>query len=326
MNRRKIVGGLLGGLALLLCLAVPAQAADWFGWLPDSASAEADEIDSLINLVTVIVLITFAGVTFLMLLFMIKYRAKPGVKAKHTHGNHTVELIWTIAPALILVFLALYQMDIWARMKGDVPTEGENPVKVQIFAKQYEWNFRYPGKDGEFGTDDDVYTIKALVLPKGRPMDAEMRSMDVLHSFYLPNLRFKNDAVPGVPMKLWVRPTKLSKDRRPIKMADGSMKQLDYWDIVCAELCGLGHTTMGGKLYVLSDEDYETWMAGGDGYQDVCPAVQVKVYLDDENGVWYRWPWQDKNRTVPGPPVSTKSPFREDELGGGGEDDDDGGF
>lgn len=320
MNRRKFAGWLVGGMLLLLFSAVPAQAADWFGWLPESASAEADEIDALINLVTVIVLVTFIAVTFLMLLFMIKYRAKPGVKAKHTHGNHTVEMIWTIAPALILVFLALYQMDIWTRMKGDVPREGENPVAVQIFAKQYEWNFRYPGADGDFGTADDIYTVKQLVLPIGRPMDAEMRSMDVLHSFFLPNMRFKNDAVPGVPMKVWVRPNKLSKDRRPIKKLDGSMKQLDYWDIVCAELCGLGHTTMGGELFVLSNEDFELWMKGD---KTVCRAIQVAQYPDDDTNIWFRWPWQDNTRTVPGPPKWTKSPFREDDKGSTEDDEDD---
>jgi cytochrome c oxidase subunit 2 len=291
------------GAVSLLALASQAHARDLAGWLPEAASVEATEIDFLIDLVTVVTGVTLIGVQALMVLFLIKYRARPGRKATHTHGNHTVEMIWTIAPALLLVFLALFQMNLWVKVKSATPQDNADPVPVQIFAKQFEWNFRYQGPDGEFGTKDDLVTVKELVLPVNRPMNAEMRSMDVLHSFFLPNFRFKNDAVPGVPMKIWQRPSKLSKDREPVKDRDGKMVQLDYWDIVCAELCGLGHTTMSAKLYVVTQDEFDRWLAGEQG---VVPAIHQPVYLNadgtvDAGSIWSRWPDQDRRNEVPAP-------------------------
>jgi cytochrome c oxidase subunit 2 len=244
------------------------------------------------------------------------------VRAKHTHGNHTVEMIWTIAPALILVFLALYQMELWARMKANAAPADQNPVKFQIFAKQFEWNFRYPGADGEFGTKDDIYTVKQLVLPAGRPANAELRAMDVLHSFFLPNFRFKNDAVPGVPMFITIPAARLSRDRKPIVKMDGSTAQLDYWDIACAELCGNLHTTMSGRLFVVTPEEYERWLAGD---TTVCPATQVAQYPDEDDNIWNRWAWQDNPRTVPGPPKWHRNPFGRDDKGDDDEEEEEGG-
>lgn len=321
MKQRKmagVAGTVCAGGLLLLLAAAPAQAADWVGWLPESACAQADEVDGLINLVTVITGVTLVVVQALLVLFLIKYRARPGVPAKHTHGNHTIEMIWTVAPALILVFLALYQMELWARIKTNKAPADQNPVSVQVFAKQFEWNFRYPGPDGEFGTGDDLYTVKQLVLPAGRPCNVELRAMDVLHSFFLPNFRFKNDAVPGVPMFLKIPPAKLSRNRAPIEKRDGSMAQIDYWDIACAELCGLGHTTMSGRLYVVTPEEYERWL-GGD--TTVCAATLVQQYPDDDSNIWYRWSWQDKPRTVAGPPAWHRRPFRAEDFKGAEEED-----
>lgn len=303
--------------ALLLCTA-PALANDWLG-LPEAASQEALEVDGLIHLVTWLVGITFVGVQVLLLWFLWKYRAKPGVKAKHTHGNHTVEMIWTVVPALILVFLALYQMDLWVRMKAAPPEEAGEPVEIAIFASQFQWDFRYPGPDGVLMNEDDLVTVNELVVPVDRPVKATMRSMDVLHSFYLPNFRFKQDAVPGITGEIWFKPTKLSVDQRPIvagrdaksgEYAKGDELQLDYWDIVCAELCGNGHTGMAGKLFVVSEEDYQGWLAQED------TDLNVGLYPvddEDERGVWTRWFWQDEYRVPTAKPVLNREPFGEDD-------------
>jgi len=325
VNRRTLTKWLPLAVVATLLAAPRALAGDPLGWLPESASPEADDVDFLINFVTLITGITMVGVLGIMVLFLFKYRAKPGVKAKHTHGNHTVEMIWTIAPALILVFLALYQLDLWDRIKSPATADLGEPVPVQIFAKQFEWNFRYPGPAGKVHTKDDIYTVKQLVVPVNRPITAELRPMDVLHSFFLPNMRLKQDAVPGNPMKIWFRSNKLSKDRQPLPTLDGGTKQVAYWDIVCAELCGNLHTTMGGKLWVVTEDQYTRWLAGEKG---IVPVTPVAVYWDGDeiamSNIWSRWPWQDAKNTVSGPPAWKRRPFGEDlkpDLGGDEEEE-----
>src|SRR5258708_5969254 len=105
--------------------------------MPESASAEADEVDALTYMILWITGITMVVVEGLMVWFLWKYRRRPGQKAKFTHGNHAVELVWTVAPALILVFLALYQMNMWMRLKARAPENNEGAVHVQVLAKQF---------------------------------------------------------------------------------------------------------------------------------------------------------------------------------------------
>lgn len=302
----------------LACCAAPALGADWLG-LPEAASKEAEQIDGLIYLVTALVGVTFVGVQVLLVWFLWRYRKREGVRATHTHGNHTVEMIWTVVPAAILVFLALYQMNLWVHLKGTPPPEAGEPVEVAIMASQFQWDFRYPGPDGELFTEDDLATVNELVVPIDRPVKATMRSMDVLHSFYLPHFRFKQDAVPGITGEIWFHPTKLSADRLPIiagrdsvtgAYSKGDEIQSDYWDIVCAELCGNGHTGMAGKLFVVSEEDYQGWLAQED--TDIAVGI-YPVDDEDERGVWLRWFWQDDYRVPTKAPELDRNPWGPDE-------------
>ena len=123
---------------------------------------------------------------------------------------------------LSVVFLALYQMKLWVRLKKPTPGEAENggAVHVDVVAKQFEWNFRYPGPDGQLGTADDLLTVGALVVPVNHPVNCRLRSLDVIHSFFLPNVRFKQDAVPGLTIPFLFRPTKLSAERHPLMGRD----------------------------------------------------------------------------------------------------------
>jgi cytochrome c oxidase subunit 2 len=314
-------------------LAASAHAADPWHLMPESASAEADEVDGLTYLILWITGITFVGVEGLLVVFLFKYKRRAGEKAKYTHGNHAVEMVWTVTPAAILVFLALYQMSLWLKLKKPHPEKNDSATMVQILAKQFEWNFRYPGADGVFGTADDRLTVSALVVPVNHPVNATLRSMDVIHSFFLPNFRFKQDAVPGLTIPFWFEPTKLSAGRRH---ADGSPMmnrgsppvtppaQIQYWDVVCAELCGNLHTTMGAQLYVVSDADYAKWQKDAASVPGLPPwSVWNKDNpMQSQDKVWVRWAWQDKKFDDKGKILmhaakTKREPFGTDEKPGG---------
>ncbi len=233
----------LGLPALLLALmAVPAFAERGF-LLPESISEQGDKIDDLfwaIFWITGLVLVVTEG---LLIYFIVKYRAKEGGKAYYTTGNHKAEIIWTIAPSIVLLAIAMLQFGLWREIKAPehFPTDDPEAVEVHVLAKQFNWAFRYAGPDRSFGTDDD-YTFNKLVVPAGRPVILQMRSIDVIHSLYLPELRFKQDLVPGLTITGWFH------------ARDGSAG--DY-EIACAELCGASHYTMRGEMEILESADWE---------------------------------------------------------------------
>lgn len=304
--------------AAVTAAAGAAFASDPLGVLPESASLEADRVDDLIYLIIWVTGATLVGVQACLLWFLWKYRRIPGVRAKHTHGNHTVEMVWTVAPAAILVFLAVYQMGLWAEVKASAPQDAAGAIPLRIYAKQFEWNFQYAGPDGVIGNDDDVASTKVLVVPKDRAVTAEMRSMDVIHSFFLPNLRFKQDAVPGLHTKIWFRPNKYSVDRLPLRDRHGREAPIDYFDIVCAELCGSQHTTMNGRMYVVTDEQYAAYMRGEEvklssGYT-IPAASKVSGLLPPYDFIWKTWSFQD-DPVVKAPPKWHRRPFGTDYTG-----------
>ncbi len=310
-------------------LAAVARAGDPWRLMPEAASVEAGTIDDLTYLILWITGVTFVVVQALLVLFLVKYRARPGQKAKYTHGNHAVELVWTVTPALILVFLALYQMQLWVDLKKPVPADNAGATEIQVFAKQFEWNGRYAGPDGKFGTGDDRLTVSAFVVPVNHPVNVTMRSMDVIHSFYLPNFRFKQDAVPGLTIPFWFKPTVLSSERQPVIGRDAEAlksgvekwvpKKVPYWDVVCAELCGISHTIMGAQLYVVTDEEYAKWLKDP---KSVAGLPGWTVWNKDNamgapDTVWVRWDWQEKQydegRIKMHPAKLSREPFGEDE-------------
>ena len=117
------------------------------------------------------------------------------------------------------------------------------PPTVEVTARQFEWRLRYPGPDGEIGTIDDIHHVNDLHIPVDEEILVDLKSMDVLHSFFLPELRVKQDAVPGMKIPVWFK----------------ALEPGEY-DLVCAELCGWGHYKMKGRLTVQSREDYDAWL------------------------------------------------------------------
>lgn len=224
-------------------LAPAAAFADaWPTWmrLPEQASTYAPQIDDMFHLIMWITGVTFVIVEAMLLIFLWKYRHREGRVATYTHGNNRLEVIWTIIPALICVTLALLSRRMWEEIKEHMP---QDAIHVQVTGEQFAWNFRYPGADGKFNTPDDLVTLNQLHFPVGKPVIVELTSKDVIHSFFLPEFRVKQDAVPGMKTHIWFEGTKVG-----------------HWEIACAELCGLGHYRMKGFVTVDTAEDYQKWM------------------------------------------------------------------
>ncbi len=209
-------------------------------WLPENVSTYGKEVDSLFYLIYYITGVTFVLVAVAMVAFLILYRRREGRRATYTHGNTTLEIIWTVVPAIILVVLSFLSQASWARIKGHVPP---GDVEVQVTSKQFNWEMLYPGPDGKFGTADDLMLENELHVPLGKIVRVHLKSKDVIHSFFLPNLRLKQDSVPGREILAWFEATKPGK-----------------YEIPCAELCGFGHSGMKGWLYVHPPEEYEKWV------------------------------------------------------------------
>lgn len=224
-------------------LAPAAAFADaWPTWmrLPEQASTYAPQIDDMFHLIMWITGVVFVIVEAMLLIFLWKYRHREGRVATYTHGNNRLEVIWTIIPALICVTLALLSRRMWEEIKEHMP---QDAIHVQVTGEQFAWNFRYPGADGKFNTPDDLVTLNQLHFPVGKPVIVELTSKDVIHSFFLPEFRVKQDAVPGMKTHIWFEGTKVG-----------------HWEIACAELCGLGHYRMKGFVTVDTPEDYQKWM------------------------------------------------------------------
>jgi len=209
-------------------------------WLPENVATYGQEIDFLFYLIYYITGGVFVLVGVAMIAFLVMYRHREGRRARYTHGNTALEIVWTVAPAIILVILTLLSVPTWARIKMQVP---ETDLKIEVMAKQFNWLITYPGPDGKFGTDDDKTFDNEIHVPVGKPVTLLLKSKDVIHSVFLPNLRFKQDAVPGREIRQWFEATKPGKYEMP-----------------CAELCGFGHSGMKGWLYVHTSEDFQKWL------------------------------------------------------------------
>jgi cytochrome c oxidase subunit II len=208
---------------------------------PENVSSFGDDIDFLFNVILVITGIVFVLVEITLVVFIFKYRHRAGTKAFYTHGNKRLEIIWTSATAVVVLILGAWSWPLWLRVKSPdrFPPAG---IELNIAVKQFEWNVTYPGADGRLGTADDFTKRNQLHIPVNTVVRATLTSEDVIHSFYLPQFRLKQDAVPGMRIPIWFDATR-----------EGDFQ------IACAELCGLGHYRMKGAVKVHSAESFNTW-------------------------------------------------------------------
>jgi cytochrome c oxidase subunit II len=216
-------------------------------WLPANINDHGAVIDNLFLFILVLTGVIFVATGLALFWFLWKYDAARNPQpVAFTHGSHTLEVVWSIIPAATLVFIAIYQMNAWAdaKMKRPKFPDGRlRPPIAEITARQFEWRVRYAGEDGALGTTDDVFTVNDLHLPVSEEIVLSIKSQDVLHSFFLPNLRVKQDVVPGMKQFVWFRPNKTGA-----------------YDIVCAELCGWGHYKMRGRVTFVGREEFDRWL------------------------------------------------------------------
>lgn len=240
--------------------------ADWWPiqkhWLPENINDHGHVIDSLFNFILYLTGAIFIATGLVLFWFLWKYDAAQNAEpVKYSHGSHVLEVVWSILPAATLLFIAIYQMDAWADAKLDRPEQSRTagadgklntdddvivfkPPLAEVTGRQFEWRIRYAAADGILGTEDDVQIVNELHIPKGEEIVLRIKSQDVLHSFFLPNLRIKQDVVPGMKQHVWFRANRTG-----------------VYDIVCAELCGWGHYKMRGRLTVEERETFDRWLA-----------------------------------------------------------------
>jgi cytochrome c oxidase subunit 2 len=204
-------------------------------WLPRSSGTIGRQVDHLF-----LIILAITGVVFVATQLALAYvtwtgATRPGKTARYFHGSQALEFVWTLIPAGILIFLALYQMGTWAGIK-DPALRPEGPPLAEVTGRQFQWLIRYAGPDGRFGTIDDLHAVNDLRMVKGVMTTFLLKSDDVIHSFFLPQVRVKQDAVPGMEIPVWF-----------------DVDRAGTYEIVCTELCGWGHYKMRAVLTV-----YET--------------------------------------------------------------------
>lgn len=214
-------------------------------WLPENVSSFGADVDGLMALIFWIVGVWLVIVEAVLIYFVVAYRRKPGRRAAYVPARGLKTLSWVLVPcAVILVFdLAIDAAGapVWHTIKEQLPPPD---LQVRVVGKQFGWDFVHPGADGTLDTGDDIATEFELNVPVDSVVHFELRSLDVVHSFWLPHLRLKQDVVPGRRIRGWFKATRTGE-----------------FPIACAELCGLGHDKMKGMLNVRSAADHEAWIA-----------------------------------------------------------------
>jgi cytochrome c oxidase subunit 2 len=214
-----IIGGGTVAVALLI------------DWIPEQASQQAERVDQLLWFVVWASIVIFTLVTVVVLYAGWRFRVKPGDDSDGlpTHGNTKLEVVWTIIPAILLAVMA-----VWAYLVlSDNEALASDRLVVEVTAQQFAWQFTYP--DGNIASGD-------LRVPVNRQVELEMRSEDVIHDFYVVEFRVKQDVVPGITTKLVFNPTRVGT-----------------YQVICAELCGVGHGTMRARVIVMEPDAYDSW-------------------------------------------------------------------
>ena len=212
-------------------------------WFPENVSTFGGDIDGVFWFIFYITTVWFFITEGLIIYFVIRYRRKPGERSVYAAGDTWAQLSWILVPIAIVVVLDLFidlrGADVWAKVKLQRP-----PTDFIVYGigKQFNWEFVYPGADGKFDTDDDIKTDNELHVPVGKPIQVILKSNDVIHSFFLPHFRLKQDAMPGRHIPVWFEATKTGQ-----------------FEIPCAELCGFGHSGMKGLLVVHTPDEYQKW-------------------------------------------------------------------
>jgi len=230
------------------------------------ASLHGHKIDQLINIVHWFMGILFVGWGIFFIYCLARFRQRPGHKADYELTKAKPAKVIELAVAVFeAVLLLSFSIPIWASVKNDLPQPSDKipPVRVRVVAEQFAWNFHYPGVDGKFGKvdpklvdtalnplgldktgdgADDVFALE-FRIPVDRPILCDISSKDVIHSFFLPVMRVKQDAIPGMRIPTWFQATKTG-----------------IYEVACAQLCGNNHYSMRALMYVQTQTDFDNWL------------------------------------------------------------------
>lgn len=234
-------------------------------WFPVNISEHGTGIDRQFAITLAVVAFAFVAAQIALGYTVWRYRRAPSdtERAAYTHGNNRLEVIWTGITALIFIGLAVMGQRVWASLHFQDAPPGS--YEIHVVAQQFQWNFHYPGKDGAFGHTDpklindgnqnfiglddadehakDDIVAPTLVVPVNQPVRLLLRARDVTHSLWIPNMRFKQDAVPGMEIPIHFK-----------------AQQEGLYEIACAELCGQLHYKMGAKMLVLPEAEHRALM------------------------------------------------------------------
>ncbi len=206
-------------------------------------STFSGSIDHVINLIFVLAVGWFIVLQGLVIYFAVRYRRRPGVKASFITGESWGQLAWVLVPVALALVCDLgidaAGGDTWETVKGDLPPPA---VTVHVMAQQFSWKFTYPGEDGKFGTGHDLVE-DALHVPAGQVVHVVLESKDVIHDFFVPALRLKQDILPGRAITAWF-----------------NASEPGTYEIACSQLCGPAHFGMRGKVVVDTPNDFNTWL------------------------------------------------------------------
>jgi cytochrome c oxidase subunit 2 len=251
------------------------------------ASGEGWRIDHILHFANYAALLL--GLVAMVWLGIVLVRDRKHKKASYTHGVSRREKMLPLAMAALVFFgvdgYLLYRSttDLHTSiLRVDEALLSPGALRVQIGARQWAWDVRYPGVDDRFGTDDDIYTVSQLVVPEGRAVVFELAAGDVVHSFYLPNFRVKQDAIPGSVGRGWFR-----------------AERLGNYEIACAQHCGVHHYQMRGIVEVLSNDNYEAW-------RRAMSADSLRVSKEDARALE-----EEPSRSPIGEPVPEEAPTRD---------------
>ena len=223
---------------------------DWNG---PQGSAEADDIDTLLDVMIVLSCFVFSIVVVMLGYCLAKFRAKPGDESdgKPVHGNTKLEIAWTVIPTVIVLFGAAYS---WIVL-DDLEAEAQSQLPVNVTAQQFKWTFEYP----EEGVTADEFHV-----PVNQQLELNLKALDVLHSFWVPEWRLKRDLVPIAEGN----PTDVDNVMRVTPTEEGNFQ------LICTELCGLGHATMRAHVVVESEEEFQQWISEQKADQAPAPAAE----------------------------------------------------
>jgi cytochrome c oxidase subunit 2 len=260
--------------------------------LGESASDHGDKIDNMIWITLAITGVVFFITQIALFWFAYKYQEREDRKAYYYPHNNKLEVIWTVIPAITLTILVGFGLYYWFQITGDAP---QNAQVIEVTGKQFGWEFRYPGKDGEFGrryfknidqakgnplgqiwedpaNRDDIYVPQTVHIVVNKPVKFIINSKDVIHDFGLSQFRMKMDAVPGIPTTMWFTPKFTTREMKEKYGQDFT------YEISCDQMCGSGHYSMRGTIIVESQAEFNAWLAQQKPqYQKVNAGGEIKT-------------------------------------------------